>query len=122
MMGPVGLEGAALHAAVARSISHADGALANWNAQVPDLVAKALAAPLDLLGKLVDIIDAARRVHPAGVAVESLVDEELPPGGGAVDVESFAARHLQFGPEVEAGVRIDQKERSAVGGQFRREC
>ena len=85
----------------------------------PQLVAVTVGAPAvrpghDRLGELVDVVDAARRVHPARVRVEALVDEELPPGGRAVGVEPFAARHVLLGAEEEAGVRVDQQQRMAV--------
>src|SRR5436190_2423513 len=59
----------------------------------------------------VDIVDAARCVHPAGPLVESLVDEELAPGRRAVGIQAFVARHLQFGAEEERGVWVDEKKR-----------
>jgi hypothetical protein len=55
-------------------------------------------------------------VHPAQAIVEPLVDEELAPGGGAVGVEAFAAGDLLFGAEEEAGVRVDEQEGAAIGG------
>ena len=60
---------------------------------------------------LVDVVDAARCVHPAGAVVESLVDEELAPGQRAVHVQAFLADHLRFGPEEKRGMRIDQQQR-----------
>jgi hypothetical protein len=68
----------------------------------------------DGFGKLVDVVDPARRVHPSGMGVEPLIDEELPPRDRAIGIEAFAAGHLQFGAEEEAGMRIDQQQRMAV--------
>jgi len=84
-------------------------------------VAIALAPALDAIGELIDVIDAARRVHPAGMPVETLVEEELTPGRCAIDVETLVARHLQLGAEIEARVGIDEQERSPIGGQLRRD-
>src|SRR4051812_30134187 len=72
---------------------------------------------LDLFGKFIDHIDAARRMHPAEVRVEALVDEELPPGRRTVSVEPLVPRHLQLRAEVPAGVRVDEQQRVAVRGQ-----
>jgi hypothetical protein len=55
----------------------------------------------DGLEEFVFRVDAARRVHPADVLVESLVDEDLSPRDGAVRVEPFIARHLDLGAEEE---------------------
>src|SRR5207237_9592294 len=82
-------------------------------------IAIAVAPPLDPFGEFIDIVDAARRVHPAGVGVEALIDEELAPGRRAIGTKAFVTRHLQFRAEVEAGVRIDEEQRAAVGGQLR---
>src|SRR5260370_5473899 len=54
----------------------------------------------DGFGIFVDGIAAVRRVHPAVALVESLIDEELPPGHRAIDVQSLLADHLQFVAEV----------------------
>ena len=48
------------------------------------------------LGILVDGVPAIRGVHPAIVLIESLVDEELTPGDGAVYVQALLADHLQL--------------------------
>ena len=64
----------------------------------------------------VDGIDAARGVHPAGLFVEALVDEELAPGDGAIGVQPLVAGHLQLGAEEEGGVGIDQQQRVVAGG------
>src|SRR5215510_12634256 len=55
-------------------------------------------------------------MHPPGSLVEPLVDEELAPGGCAVNVQPFAARDLQLGAEEEAGVWIDEQQRMTVPG------
>ena len=65
---------------------------------------------------LVDVVDAARGVHPAGAIVEALVDEELSPGQRAVGVEAFLADHLRFFAEEERGMRVDQQLRLARRG------
>ena len=64
---------------------------------------------------------AGRGVHPADMGVEALIDEELAPGAGAVDVEALVALHLGFGAEIEAGVRVDQEKGVAVLGVLRRD-
>src|SRR5437763_1377727 len=68
------------HLSVARAVANGDlpGAERPARAAVP--VAIALAAALHLLGEFVDPVEPARRVHPADVAVEPLIDEELTPG------------------------------------------
>ena len=50
------------------------------------------------------------------MAVEALIDEELPPGAGAIGIQALAAFDLGFGAEIEAGVRVDQQQRVAAGG------
>ena len=60
-------------------------------------VGEAVALLRHRLEVLVDVVDAARRVHPAGALVEALVDEELSPGQRAVRVQPFVAGHLRFG-------------------------
>ena len=79
-------------------------------------VEQPVAPPDDVLRELVDIVDATGGVHPAGVAVPALVDEELPPGRGAIDVEAGIARHLLLGAEEEAGVGVDEQQRVAADG------
>ena len=64
---------------------------------------------------LVDVVDAARRVHPAGAVVEALVDEELAPRDRAICVQPLLARHLRLGAEKERRVRVDQQERVTAG-------
>ena len=59
---------------------------------------------------LIDGVDAAGGVHPAGAFVEALVDEELAPGYRAVGVQAFIARHLEFGAEEEGSVGIDEQQ------------
>ena len=49
-------------------------------------------------------------MHPAGTLVEPLVDEELPPGYGAISVQTLVAHHLQLGTEKEGRVGIDQQQ------------
>src|SRR6185369_17327365 len=72
-----------------------------------------------LLGELIDGIDAARGMHPARMAVEALIDEELPPGRSSIGIETFIARNLLLRAEVPARVRIDEKERTAACGDRR---
>src|SRR5205823_6717170 len=84
-------------------------------------IAVAVAPPLDPFGELVDIIDTARGVHPTGVRVEALVDEELAPGRSAVNVEALVAGDLLLRAEVPARVGVDQEERVAGGGDLRRD-
>ena len=54
----------------------------------------------DGFGIFIDRIAAVGSVHPAVVRIEPLVDEELPPGRGAIDVQPLLADHLQFGAEI----------------------
>src|SRR5262249_35231783 len=56
-------------------------------------------------------VNGAGRVHPTTSLVEALVNEELPPGGGAVGVQTLVARHMQLGPEEERRVWVDQQQR-----------
>jgi hypothetical protein len=46
-------------------------------------------------------------VHPAHALIEALIDKELAPGHGTIDVEAFIARDLQLGTKKEGGMRID---------------
>ncbi len=68
---------------------------------------------------LVDVVGAARGVHPAGALVEALVDEELSPGDGAVGVQAFLAHHLRFLAEEERRVGVDPQHRLAARGPRR---
>src|SRR4029079_18256628 len=83
-----GGEGARTHAAVGETVADRDRLRVQRAAGRAVTVAAALAAAFDRLGKFVDIVDAARGVHPPRVGVEALVDEELAPGGRAVRVEA----------------------------------
>src|SRR5260221_6943916 len=95
-------------------VTDGDRPSAEWPASGAVPIAIAVAVPLHLFGELVDIIDTARGVHPPGMAVEALVDEELAPGRSAVNVEAFVAGDLLLRAEVPAGVRVDQQQRLAV--------
>ena len=53
-------------------------------------------------------------MHPAVLVVEALIDEELPPGDGAVGLEPLLAGHVNFWTEVVIRVRIDHQQRVAV--------
>ena len=74
----------------------------------------------DRLEEFVDVVHAARRVHPAGGGIEPLIDEDLPPRHRAVRVEPLVAHHLQLGAEVEGRVRVDPEQRVAIRGEARR--
>ena len=69
---------------------------------------------------LVGHVTTAGGVHPAVLVVEALIDEKLPPRDRAVGFQPFFAGHVDFGPEVVVGVRIDQQQRMTVGGVLRR--
>ena len=70
----------------------------------------AIALLHDGLEILVDRIDAARRVHPTGAIVETLIDEDLAPGDGPVSIEPLLAHDLQLSTEEERRMRIDQQQ------------
>src|SRR5882724_9812868 len=55
-------------------------------------------------------------MHPSGPRIETLVDEELPPGDRPIRIEAFSAGHLQLRAEEERGVRIDQEQRVMIVG------
>ncbi len=97
-----------------RPVGHDDPALPHRQFPIAIAVLAAAAAIPDRFEKLVYVLDPARGVHPAAVGVESLVDEELSPGDGAVRVESLVARHLQLGAKVERHVRVDEQERVVI--------
>ena len=106
---------------VVAQVRHGDH-LALQRAQFVAVLVEALAVLLDDgLGELVDHIDAAGGMHPAGLGVEALVDEELAPGRGAVGVETLVAGDLHLRTEEEAGVRVDQQQGLAVQRQLRRD-
>ncbi len=67
---------------------------------VPVLVIVAAIFFLHGLEIFADGVDTARRVHPADVRVEALIDKELAPGHGAIGIQAFVARHLQLRPEI----------------------
>src|SRR5689334_2621834 len=120
-MRAVGREGASTERPVGPTESEGDRTDADRTAYRAVAVTGAGAAPLDLLGEFVNGVDATRGVHPAGVGVEALIDEELAPGRSAVDIEAFVARHLLFGAEIPARVWIDQQQRVSVGCDLRRD-
>ena len=64
----------------------------------------------DRLEVFVNIVHAARRVHPADAVIETLIDEELTPRHRAVCIQTFRTKHLRFGPEEKRCVRIDQEQ------------
>ena len=121
MVGTPGGERAARHAAIGCAVGHGD-ALLGQRAPIGAVQIMIFAALL-LHGQreLIDIVDARRRVHPAGVPVEALIDEELPPGAGAIGIKALAAFDLGFAAEIEAGVRVDEQQgvarRAAAGRQ-----
>ncbi len=57
-------------------------------------------------------------MHPAGVRVEPLIDEELSPGAGAIGIQPVVARHLRFRAEIETGVRVDEEEPRPLAVSF----
>ena len=69
----------------------------------------------------VDDVAPAGGVHPPGALVEALVDEELSPGDRAVGIEALFAGHVDFGPEVERGMRVNEQQRPARLAQFGRD-
>ena len=74
-------------------------------------VVKSVRPSDDGLGILVDGVAAVRCVHPAVVRIESLIDEKLAPGDGAINVQSLIAHHLQFRAEVIRGMRVYPEQR-----------
>ena len=115
-MGPIGRELALRHA-VRRFVGHHDLLRDERLLFGADLIGVAAVGLLrHRLEVLVDVVDAARRVHPAGLVVEALVDEELSPRQRAVGVQAFLADHVRFLAEEERGVRVDQQHRLAGGG------
>ncbi len=85
---------------------------------IEDLIA---ALRRDAFDKLIDVVHAARGVHPAGRRIEPLIDEELSPRHSAVRVQPLLAHHLELGPEVERRVRIDPQQGVMIGRQARRD-
>ena len=83
-------------------------------------VTETLRPPHDHFGIFVDGVAAVRCVHPAVVSVEALIDEELSPRRGAVDVEPLFTGHLQLGTEIKGGVRIDPQQ--SVSGSAAAGC
>src|SRR5206468_10313778 len=73
----------------------------------PVLVIKPVVLLFDSFEILADGIDSARGMHPPRSVVESLVDEELPPGYCAIRIQPLFAHHLQLGPEEERRVRVN---------------
>src|SRR6476619_7906581 len=103
-MRAIGGEGAGSERTVSPAKPNGDGPNADRPALRTVAITIAGSAPLDFLRELVDDVDPARRMHPAGVRVESLVDEELAPRRCAVDVQPFVTRDLLFRAEIPAGV------------------
>ena len=121
VMGGVAGEGALGELAVFGTVGNGDGLFGDRAQFLAIAVEETIALRHDRLGKFIDIVDAARRVHPADMAVEALIDEELAPGDRAIGVQSLVAAHLQFGPEEEAGVRVDHQQRMAAFRPRRRD-
>ena len=46
-------------------------------------------------------------MHPPAMGIETLINEELPPGNSAIDIQPFLADQLHFHPEVKGDMRID---------------
>src|SRR5690349_12390088 len=114
MVGEIRFEVAEGQMPIFRAIANGDRTHADRAAVASVAIAARLTLAFDPLREFIDVVDAARGVHPTSVSVEALVDEELSPGGSAVDVESLVARHLLLGAEEEAGMRVDQKQRFFV--------
>ena len=57
-------------------------------------------------------------MHPTSLFIETLVNEKLPPGHGAVSVQPLLADHMNFAPKIKRGMRVDQKKRIARRGLF----
>src|SRR5271166_53631 len=94
--------------AVAGPVGHRDSGCYYRTLLVSVPIVELIAAFCDGLQILVNRIDTAGSMHPAGMVVEALVNEELTPRDRAVGIQPFLAHHLQFGSEEERGVRIDQ--------------
>src|SRR5215216_2004112 len=99
-MSPPGQEGATGELAARHAIADRDRPCRQRAPDAAEAIA-GLFARLHLNRELVDIVDPARRVHPAGLGVEALVDEELPPGRGTIGVQPLPAGDLLLGAEEE---------------------
>ena len=72
-----------------------DGALLN-TVSVPQL-------GIDLgnvFDEVVHEIKTGRCMHPTGLFIKTLVNEELSPGHGAVSVQTLLANHMNFAPKI----------------------
>src|SRR5579884_274440 len=101
-------------------VRHSDFAYDHRTFFIPVFVKESIALLLHRLKIFVDGIDTAGSVHPAHAVVESLVDEELSPGGGAIGIEPLITHHLQFGAEKEVSMGIDQKQSVMIDSICRR--
>src|SRR4051794_33015399 len=94
--------------------------LRGYGAPFRAVLVEVLAVPLlHCLEIFVDDIDAAGGMHPAGTIIETLINEELSPGGCTVRIQSLLANHLQFRPEIKARVRINEEQRMMIGSANR---
>ena len=100
----------------ARDIANQDGDRRDRHR--PPFIAVAIFEPavtgFDGFGKFIDRIDPRSRVHPADMAVEALISEELPPGRRPISGEALIAGDFGFRSEVKAGVRVDQQQSMAI--------
>ena len=121
MVRAIGGEIARLQRAIGGLVGHADALFGQRLPGRPVQIIPLAALPLHGERKFIDIVDARRGVHPADMAVEALIDEELPPGAGAIGIEALATFDLGFTAEIEAGVRVDQQQRIARCAARRRQ-
>ena len=67
----------------------------------------------NVFDEVVHEIKTGRCMHPTGLFIETLVNEKLPPGHGAVSVQTLLADHMNFAPKIKRGMWVDQKKRVA---------
>lgn len=100
--------------AVLLAQAHGDGLLLHRAKLIAIAVEQAVLLTNDGFFKLVDVVHGAGGVHPPGRFVETLVDEELTPGGGAVGVQPLVAFYVGFVAKVEGGVGVDKQQSVAA--------
>ena len=83
VVGAIRRETALAHRAIGPAETHRHHLRRDVSAGLAVAIRIAPAAPRDPFGEFIDIVDGRRGVHPPGLRVEALIDEELTPGACA---------------------------------------
>ena len=62
---------------------------------------------LDTLSKLIHKVGSGGGVHPAGVFIKTLINEELAPGHCAIGIKPLFTDHMDLAAKKERGMGVD---------------